>query len=139
MDTNENQNMIDFKISHDKPPIYAKCHEAFGVNWDDGIVITYGDTVYCKFELSTDLIVHERVHVIQQKEIGVEAWWDRYLADVKFRLQQEVEAYREQIKFIKKVVKDRNLAFKICHKIWQDMERMYGGMCDYREARRLTQ
>ena len=129
----------EFKTSQDVPPIYEKCHEAFGVNWDDGIVITYGDTVYSKYDLSPDLIVHEGVHVEQQKVMGPEKWWEMYLEHKEFRLLEEVDAYSAQIKFIKSNVKDRNEAFRYCHKIWQDMARMYGSMCSYSEAKKLTE
>lgn len=129
---------IEFKISNEIPEIYKKCHEVFGVNWEDGLIITYGDTVYCSSELDPSLIIHEGVHVKQQKEMGPEKWWDKYFVDKEFRLSQEVEAYKAQIRYIKLNVKDRNTAFKICHKIWQDMVRMYGGMCTYEEAKKLT-
>lgn len=128
----------EFKISHEIPSIYEKCHDRFGVDWEDGIVITYGDTVYSKYDLSPDLIIHEGIHVKQQREIGVEEWWNRYLEDKDFRLSQEVEAYGAQIKFIKTTIKDRNEIFKRCHKIWTDMVRMYGSMCTYSEAKKLT-
>ena len=128
-----------FALSSECPTIYQKCHDAFGVNWDDGVVITYGDVVYCKYPLSQDLIIHESVHVKQQTDMGVEEWWDKYLIDKEFRLSQEVPAYKEQIKFIVANVKDRNWRFKACHKIWQDMERMYGNMVSYADAKKLTQ
>ena len=128
----------EFKISHDIPEIYKKCHEKFGVEWDNGIVITYGDIVYSKWELPPSLVIHESVHVKQQIEMGIEKWWDKYLEDKEFRLSQEVEAYKEQIKFIKTTVKDRNIVFKMCHKIWWDMARMYGNMCSYGDAKKLT-
>lgn len=125
------------KVSHEIPPIFARCHEVFGVEWGH-VVITYGDTVYAKYPLTEDIVVHEATHVRQQAGIGVEAWWEKYFMNEEFRLNQEVEAYRNQVQFIRKTVKDRNQAFTQCHKLWQDMERMYGGMCTYREAKQLT-
>jgi len=130
--------MDTFKISNEIPEIYTKCHEQFGVNWDDGVVFTYGDTIHCKYKLSPDLIIHESVHVKQQADMGKDEWWGKYFTDKEFRLSQEIAAYRLQIAFIKNNVKDRNEAFRMYHKIWNDMERMYGEMCTYKEARELT-
>lgn len=129
----------EFKTSHNIPDIYAKCKERFNVDWDEGIVITYGDVVYSKYELSPSLIVHEGVHVKQQTEMGVEKWWDKYFDDKEFRLSQEVEAYRAQIRFIRDNVKDRNEVFRYCNKIWKSMVKLYGSMCNYEEAKKLTE
>lgn len=128
----------EIKISHEVPPIYEKCAEKFGVSWNDGIVITYGDTVYSKDELSADLIVHESIHVKQQKEIGVDVWWDKYLTDQEFRLAEEVECYRAQIRFLKANIKDRNQLFRVCNEIWKNMVTLYGRMVSYEDAKRLT-
>ena len=32
------------KFSKEKPVVYNRCKEAFGIDWDEGIIITYGDT-----------------------------------------------------------------------------------------------
>ncbi len=124
------------KLSNRKPDIYEKCKRVFGVDWDRGVIITYGDTVYCKVPISDALIVHEQTHIDQQKAYGVEAWWDRYFVDVEFRLSQEVEAYRNQVKYMRehcpRAERRRLLAL-----IYKDMARMYGGMCTEEEAERL--
>lgn len=88
------------KLVHEKPAIYQRLVDKFGINWDRGIIITYGDTVYCKTSIPPDLVVHESVHVEQQKKMGVEIWWDKYIAEPKFRLEQEIEAYRTQYRFV---------------------------------------
>lgn len=90
------------------PPVYEKCHEQFGVNWSKGVIITYGDTIYCKYDLTPDKIAHESVHVKQQSKMDKDVWWDRYFSDSKFRLQQELEAYRAEANFIRRTVGDRN-------------------------------
>ena len=89
------------KLSKEKPKIYPRLVEVFGIDWNKGIIITYGDTVYCSVELENHLIAHEEVHVRQQTEYGVEAWWERYLIDPEFRLDQELEAYRAQAKYLR--------------------------------------
>lgn len=122
------------RVSTRIPPIYFKCKKAFGVEWDRGLAITYGDTVYAKYPLAPSVQVHEAVHIEQQALIGAEAWWDRYLIDKKFRLEQEVPAYKAQAEYIKThqrswMVDIRRLAVQ--------MEEMYGDMIDYKQALNL--
>ena len=88
------------KFSSEKPSIFEKCRERFGVNWDS-VIITYGDTIYSKNPPVDNIIVHEKVHIKQQAEIGADAWWDRYFEDKDFRLLQELEAHKAQLKFIR--------------------------------------
>lgn len=125
------------KLSNRIPAIYLRCKKAFGVKWDKGVIITYGDTVYAKHpeRISPDLIAHEATHIMQQKEIGADKWWGRYLADPAFRLSQEVEAYQNQVTWLKEN-NPKDIDQRIEH-IIDCMERMYGGMCTKDEARLL--
>jgi hypothetical protein len=43
--------------------------------------------------LPPELIAHEQVHFRQQGN-DVAGWWDRFLTDPEFRLDQEMEAHR---------------------------------------------
>lgn len=123
------------KLSDRKPEIYQKCHDKFGVEWDKGIIITYGDTVYTKNPalVSPDLVVHESTHIRQQQEMGPEAWWDLYLKDKKFRLSQELEAYRNQIAYIRKNYTRKTRRY-LELKLASDMATLYGNMCTKEEA-----
>lgn len=124
------------KYSTKIPEIYEKCKKVFGVDWDKGVIITYGDTVYCKYPISPDLEFHEETHVRQQAEMGVEKWWDRYFVDKDFRLSQEVEAYRNQMKYANENY-NRNQRRFLLKKICKDMATIYGGMCTENEAKKL--
>ncbi len=128
---------MEINYSKSIPDIYWRCKEQFNVDWNDGIVITYGDTIYCKNKISEDLKVHEATHVRQQKEIGKDVWWDRYLSDKNFRLSQEVESYRNQLDFIKKCC-NRNYRRFMEKEIINDMSKLYGNMCTKDEARELV-
>lgn len=106
--------MQTYQISNKKPAVYQQCQERFGVNWNKGIIITYGDTIYCKFKVHPQKIAHETVHIKQQSEYGVEAWWVRYFEDIRFRLDQEAEAYAAEVIWIQKNVKNfRDMAKRI--------------------------
>ena len=78
------------------------------------VMFCYGDTIYNPYNLRIDhpIMVHEETHEKQQAEMGVEAWWDRYLKDPIFRAEQEKAAYKAQyvdaLNYIHKLEK-RNL------------------------------
>jgi hypothetical protein len=81
------------------PPNYGEICAALGVP-PDTVCYAWGDIIYSPSSTTVppEIEVHEEVHSRQQEEIGgPEIWWAKYLHDVPFRLQQEVEAYRAQI------------------------------------------
>ncbi len=126
------------KVSNRIPEIYEKCRNQFGVDWERGVIITYGDTVYCKHSLPEHKIAHEYAHVIQQLNMGTEIWWKKYLTDKEFRLSQEVEAYQAEADYITKNIKDRNQRFNLLRQIYLDLSSsMYGNICSYSEAKKL--
>jgi hypothetical protein len=124
--------------SNEKPPVYDRCVERFGVDWNNNVAFTYGKVLHCKEYPTPDLIVHEEVHTIQQTKIGIEEWWNKYLADNEFRLSQELEAYRKQYQFLKRVILDRNKLNK--YNVWIAKTlsgSMYGNIITYSEAFKL--
>ena len=61
---------------------------------------TYGDTIYGPEKPPEDVVFHEEVHRLQQAKVGgPDAWWQKY-RNPDFRLQQEVEAYRAQLRWL---------------------------------------
>lgn len=126
-------------ISNQIPDIYHICKEKWGVDWDKGVIFTWGETIHCKFPLSPSLIAHEMTHVEQQAN-GVVLWWSKYLDDPAFRLSQELEAYRNQVNFIKQQVKDRNKKAVMIHEICQHLSGpMYGNIISFEEAKKKLQ
>lgn len=86
------------KYSNKKPPIWDELIRYFpDVTWDSGVLVCYGDTYYSKNPGTPDLVAHETVHMLQQAEIGIKEWWMKYLTDPKFRLDQELPAYKRQL------------------------------------------
>ena len=65
-------------------------------------IFTYGDTIHNPFNVALDaeLIRHEETHMEQQEGHPdvAKVWWDRYIQDPQFRLDQEAEAYGAQYK-----------------------------------------
>lgn len=102
----------------------------------DNIAFTYGDTIYAKRDLSFGLVAHEIIHIIQQKNIGKDIWWRRFLNDFLFRLEQEVEAYRNQYRVYK--LNDPVGAEVELERIAQDLSgKMYGNIVDFDRAKEL--
>ena len=93
------------KIKRENPPNYEEIIKHFPVEENKNVVFTYGDTLYApnlkENEIISDhLKAHESTHTAQQGD-KPDNWWDKYIADVDFRLSQEVEAYHNQYMFIK--------------------------------------
>ena len=95
-------------IVNEKPPVWDRICEAFGMT-PKNVIFAYGDRIYNPGGgvLPDFLIEHEKVHFKQQAgEVAV--WWDKYLSDPQFRLEQEIEAYAHQYNEMCKLTKDRN-------------------------------
>lgn len=79
------------------PPNFQKIVATLPEAAGHGVIFAYGDTIFnpSGVPLTHALVKHEEVHEQQQKAHpgGVEGWWDDYLADPVFRLQQEVPAH----------------------------------------------
>lgn len=110
----------------------------------DRVIFAYDDTLYIpgKFSPSEEIIVHEEVHLEQQKayEGGPSAWWEEYIKNPIFRLQQEIEAYHEQYNWIRKTYKDGNLRHRSLHEMARLLSsQTYGHMVKYSTAYRLIQ
>lgn len=123
-------------IIKDYPPNYEKVKAVLG-EAQHGTFYCYGDTIYnpSGIDISEDLLFHESVHADQQKAIGVEAWWEKYLQDPKFRLDQEIKAYAAQYRHVARTVKDRNALARFLDKIAGILSSdMYGGIVTKNQA-----
>ena len=105
------------KVLEEKPPIYDAII-ANGMHPHEGVIYTYGDTIYnpSGLVLPEHLIQHELTHVGQQGT-DPDAWWGRYLIDPYFRIEQESHAYAKQYDFMCKTMKDRNQRFRLLMQI----------------------
>jgi hypothetical protein len=127
------------KIVKDYPPNYSKIIEAIpSVAKQKDAVFTYGDTIFNPYggEVQDHLEVHEMIHEKQQEKIGIEEWWNKFLTDTKFRLEQELEAYRAQYQFVFKTYGRAN-ATMFVKEIAKDLSGvLYGGIIGYKQARK---
>ena len=124
------------KVVNEYPPNIEEIKKVFPLD-DDGIIFAYGNTIYApKVDNILDhFIKHEEVHQKQQGE-NVEEWWEQYLADPQFRLQQEIEAYRVQYAYIKPLIRTLKQAW--LHKFAKDLSgKMYGKLITFQKAKEI--
>ena len=124
-----------------RPPNFDVIKTAFPIiEGKKGIVYTYGKVIYNPDNGVIDhpLMLHEATHSLQQDEMGPEAWWEQYLNDPEFRLNQELDAYRNQYRRLCELEKDRNRRASYLFRIASDLSSaQYGSIISLKEARRL--
>ena len=99
-------------------------------------VFCYGKMIYnpYKREILADTQVHEQVHARQQGEYP-KVWWYKYLTDVEFRKQQEIEAYGIQYEFAKSLTSGKLRDFVLDSITRSLVGGMYGIIISHGEAR----
>lgn len=128
------------KILNEYPPFWQDILDA-GMSPANTILATYGDTIYnpSASDIPEHLMMHEKVHSLSQGD-DPQKWWNRYLTDPYFRIDEEVEAYREQYKFICKSVKDRNRRAQILSQLATSLASpMYGSIITHQGAAQFIQ
>lgn len=100
------------------PPNYAELCAAFpGLEDARNIIYAWGDKIHNPDGgvIGRELLAHESVHMHRQKQMPGESldarvheWWKRYIADMAFRLGEEVPAHRAEWKTYVELVRDRN-------------------------------
>lgn len=115
-------------IKHTPPPNYALIKKHFpDADFNEGIVFTYFPNIYIKGHPLGDILVHEQTHLAQQSSLfeTPESWWEKYISNLDFRLQQEVEAYHNQYKHYPSLL----------HKLASDLSSsLYGSIISYKDA-----
>lgn len=82
------------------PPNYDDIVRAFPAVALMKPVFSWGEDLYNPYRLRIDkhLRNHEALHASRQWVEGVWPWWNRYLDDPEFRLQEETLAYQAQLR-----------------------------------------
>lgn len=127
------------QIVHEWPPRREEIEGVFGA-LPDGVVFAWGDKIMVPSgtRLQPWLIDHELVHLDQQEAFGgLEPWWDRYLIDPDWRLEQELEAHIEEYRSLCRYEKDRNTQARYLNEIGGRLaSKMYGNLISRGDAMR---
>jgi hypothetical protein len=131
-------------IVHDWPPNIDQIDAAFNVRGQRGVIFTWGGTIFVPGgeSLSPALRAHEAVHTEQQTTDvrTIQAWWDRYIADTGFRLEQEKAAHRAEYREYCRLHRDRNVRAEMLRKIAQRLcGPLYGKLVSYTEAKKFVE
>jgi len=106
------------------------------------IIFTYGDIIYNPLgvAISSALQAHESVHSVRQTTDlkSILKWWDQYLVDDEFRLNEELLAHKaEYVRFCSEN-KDRNRQSMYLNTIATRLASpMYGSMLTSTKARKI--
>lgn len=125
------------KIVEQYPPNYIQILEAFPNLEEHKPIFTYGDNIFNPFKvnITPDLEAHEAVHIKQQGTFP-EIWWNDYINNPEFRLQQEIEAYGTQLIFLESIITDSKLMEWFWDKITSAISgELYGNMLNYGQAK----
>lgn len=106
------------------------------------IIFTYGDIIYNPLGvvISPSLHAHETVHSVRQTTDlkSILKWWDQYLVDDEFRLNEELLAHRAEYKQFCSENKDRNRQSIFLNTIATRLASpMYGNMLTSTKARKI--
>lgn len=99
----------DFPVIHDRPPNYDEIVAEIPRAAENGVIFAYSPAVYVPSgrSLPPPLIAHEWVHLEQQANDPA-GWWKRYLDDLEFRFDQELEAHQAEYRAFCELHADRN-------------------------------
>jgi len=125
------------KIVHDYPPNYKIIKKAFNLNKHENVVFTYGDTLYVpqgeQTVIDKYLMRHEETHARQQGQMTPQWWWDEFMSNPKFRLEQELEAYREQYKAMQDLSPEQKAGY-LTHIAKDLSSEIYGNLLSFEQA-----
>ena len=114
-------------------PYYLKYAAHFPIT--PNTIFVFKNTIYTDNEMPYDINYHENIHILQQNKIGAKKWINNYIKDKDFRLAQETEAYRAQLKFVLKETKDRKEYANILVECASNLSSpLYGKLVSYPEA-----
>lgn len=123
------------KIIHQDPPNWNKIEEHFPRVKKSTVYVTYDGAIYTHSDVPNEIYDHECIHEEQQKEIGVEEWWNQYYLDPAFRYKMELPAYKTQIRTWSKANKDKNSQLRYRMAIAQILSgELYGKCVAYDKA-----
>jgi len=130
------------RVIYEYPPNIEELDATFHIKGKP-ILFTYGDAIYCPDRsvfITPELYAHEQIHSNRQTSDRptIEKWWERYLVDSEFRLNEELLAHRAEYKKYCDNNKDRNKRSLFLNSIAGRLaSSMYGNVVTPNKARRI--
>ncbi len=126
-------------IYNERPPNFDKILAVFPLAISPDVIFAYGDKIYVPSgnELPPEILAHERVHCERQLMMRVETWWDQYLADPRFRYEEELMAHKVEYSFLRGLYPGQARKQAILSHVAQKLSaRLYGGMVTLNQAKK---
>lgn len=111
---------MHYEIVNGKPPVWEDIKRVVpGAKRIDAsrVYITCGTKIYAETDIPKEVLEHEKIHVHQQVAFGEKLWWEKWLSDVNFRYEQELQGYRRQIEVLSASTANRAVLFDYKKKI----------------------
>jgi hypothetical protein len=113
-------------------PLLEEYKKHFKVN--ENTIFAYNHVIYSNNDLPEDILIHEKQHFVQQDREGLDYWVQNYLNDPKYRLRQEIDAYKKQLAHCKPKGFRRAVMLDCIDNL---VNGMYGDIITRQEAYRL--
>jgi hypothetical protein len=108
------------------PPNWDKLASSFKVKWEGNLVVTYAGQIHCPSgKVAPDVLVHEMVHVEQQKGKDMELLLERYMTDIDLLREVETPAFKAQAAFLEATIPDKSELWCKKYRIAKRMVEMY--------------
>ena len=114
------------------PPNFGAILQRFPEAANKGVIFSYGDVIYnpWKTQIPKHLIAHEGTHGERQEAAGIQQWWERYIDEPLFRLDEEIYAHHAEYKVALRNVGPGALK-TIAHRLAGPL---YGQLLNYEQA-----
>jgi hypothetical protein len=101
-------------IINERPPNFDQVHAAFPKADGEGVLFAFDGNIYnpSGIVVPPALVAHEEVHLREQKSVGADYWWEKYLTDSEFRYTEELLAHAAEFKALK-LNNDRNFGARL--------------------------
>jgi hypothetical protein len=96
-----------------RPPNFEQIQAAFPDAGKPGVMFAYDGSIYnpSGIVVPPALIAHEKVHLTNQKHVGADYWWEKYLTDSEFRYCEELLAHVAEFQMQR--TRDRNFVARL--------------------------
>lgn len=124
------------KVLYTFPPNYRAINDAFNTRGKP-IIYAYGGVIHNpgKIKIPPQLFAHEAVHLERQGGDPA-AWWARYIAEPRFRLDEEIPAHAAEYQSVRAVDGEGRLLNLIAERLASPL---YGSLIDHAAARRIIE